>query len=241
MRFSRIPKMNVLIRVFLLTTLGLTSAVGQSEDKGRLFSCFVWDDLGMGQMFYSDGSNYKELSVRAKRRSEYYPMPSGETFRLFSVKEVNGKMVHKLIGEALIKTNSKRLLLIIVRNPASETDPNVMPLRIVVMDDSISNFPGGSTKFINLTTKPLTAEINGNKITVNARAAKILRPSIPENGGFVPLFIHYQDIELYGTRIFCQEGERRIIFMRINPKQDRRRPLLIDFLPQVVGPSFADE
>lgn len=232
--------MKLSVKIFVLLVLVLTSVSGQSKSKGRLFSCFVWDDLGVGQVFYADGREQKELSFTGKRRSEYYPMPVGETFRLFTQKVVEGEVVYEVIGETLINTSSKRLLLIIVRNPDSESDPGALPLRIAVLDDSISSFPGGSTKFINLTSKPLTAEINGTKAVVESHGAKLLRPSIPENGGFVPLFIRYGEMRLYQTRIFCQEGERRIIFMRANPEKDPRRPVLIDFLPQIVGPSFAD-
>lgn len=221
--------------------LGLTFVHGQSESKTRLFSCFVWKDLGAGKVFYSDGKSPKELSFTGKRRSEYYPMPFGQTFKLFAKKEVDGEASYVVIGETTISSNSKRLLFIIVRNPASATNPDVLPLKITVMDDSINNFPGGSTKFINLTSKPMTAEINGTKAVVNSKQAKLIQPRLPDNGGFVPMIIRYKARSLYETRIFCQQGERRIVFITPNTRKGAKRPISIDFLPQIVGASFEDK
>ncbi|MGJ8644295.1 MAG: hypothetical protein ACSHX9_12875 [Luteolibacter sp.] len=239
--------MSLSFRLFFLLIVGLTSVHGQGEletekKTSRLFSCFVWEDLGVGKVFYAEGAEPKELEFTNKRRSEYYPIPVSKIFRLFTEIEVEGKMSHKVIGETEIKSGSKRLLMIVERNTKfNEKEPGSFPLKITVLDDSINNFPGGSTKFINLTSKPLTAEINGTKAVVNSNRSKLVRPSIPENGAFLPLFVRFEKTSLYETRIYCQEGERRIIFMRPSAKKDSRRPIAIDFLPQIVGPSFNEK
>jgi hypothetical protein len=221
--------------------LGMPCVHAQSEKKTRLFSCFVWKDLGVGKVYYADGKDKKELTLKGKRRTDYYPIPYGKTFQLFAEKIVDGEITYVVIGETAINLNSKRLLLIVVRNPASEKNPSVLPLKIVVMDDSITNFPGGSTKFINLTSKLLNAEINGTKTVVSSNQSKLMKPRIPDNGGFVPFYIRFKEKPIYQTRIFCQKGERRIIFITPNTKKNARRPISIDFLPQIVGPSFKDE
>ncbi len=241
LRFNRIG-MNLLLRLFVLLILGLTHVMGQPKNETRLFSCFIWQDLGLGKVFYAAGDDPKELIFQGKRRSEYYPIPFGGTFRLFVEKDVAGKVGYEVVGETPIKSASKRILLIVTRNPmANDSKPGALPLRITVLDDSINSFPGGSTKFINLTAKPLSAEINGRKAVVDSNRSELIRPSIPENGGFVPLFIRYEGITLYGTRIYCQKGERRIIFIRPNTKNDPQRPIALEFLPQIVGPSFEDQ
>lgn len=241
MKYNSID-MNLLLKLFVILMLGLTSVHGESEDKTRLFSCFVWKDLGVGKVFYHDGVDHKELSFTGKRRSKYYPFPYDKTFRLFAEKEVDGKISYEVIGQTAIKSGSMRLLLIIERNSAAnKAEPSILPLKITVLDDSISNFPGGSTKFINLTSRPLTAEINGSKAVVNSNQSKLIRPRLPDNGAFVPLFIRFKERSIYETRIFCQEGERRIIFITPSAKKDARRPVSIDFLPQIVGPSFEDK
>lgn len=234
--------MNWILKLFFFVAIGLTSVRGQNETESRQFSCFVWGDLGVGKVYYSDREGPKELYFTGKRRTDYYPIPVSDTFKLFSMKEVDGKASYEVIGETAIKTKSKRLLLVVERNSeANKTQPGYLPLSITVLDDSIGSFPGGSTKFINLTALPLAAEINGTKGLVPSKRFKLIRPSIPENGGFVPLFVKYGKRSIYETRIFCQIGERRIVFIRANPKKDPRRPVLIDFLPQIVGPSFSDE
>lgn len=240
-------EMRLFLKLFFILAVGVVSVHGQAEtetDKkaNRLFSCFVWEDLGVGKVFYEDGAEPKELELTGKRRSEYYSIPVGEIFRLFTETEVDGKTSYEVIGKTEIKSGSKRLLMIVERNPKyNRTDAQSLPLRITVLDDSINNFPGGSTKFINLTSKPLSAEINGTKAIVDSNRSKLIRPSIPENGAFLPLFVRYEKVALYESRIYCQEGERRIIFIRPSAKKDARRPIAIDFLPQIVGPSFEEK
>lgn len=244
MRYNS-TEMRLFLKLFFILIVGAVSVHGQAETEqkaNRLFSCFVWEDLGVGKVFYADGAEPKELELAGKRRSEYYPIPVNEIFRLFTETEVDGKPGYEVIGETEIKSASKRLLMIVERNPKyNRTDAESLPLRITVLDDSINNFPGGSTKFINLTSKPLSAEINGTKAIVDSNRSKLIRPGIPENGAFLPLFVRYEKVSLYESRIYCQEGERRIIFIRPNAKKNARRPISIDFLPQIVGPSFEEK
>lgn len=207
-----------------------------SQPKGRIFTCFIWKDLNIAPVYYLEAGKMVEINFKRNTRSSVYKLPKTEVFKLFTQKEIEGELQYIAIGETKISSDVNRYLFIV-----GETKDNAeLPLEITALNDSLEGFPVGSTKFYNLTSKPMSVDFNGTKAVIKPKSIQLVKPDIPSNGALIPIHIYYKDFDVIKSRLFSQSKERRILFIKPNPEKGTRRPVLVKFLEQLVGPSFTN-
>lgn len=224
-------RINVIgISLMMVVSLGLIPLHGQTKDDGDIgFSCVLWQPLPYEEIFYLDGEEYKPLSLEIGTRSEMHPLSESQSLMLYSRAEVDGETAYQLIGEEALPSKSDRFLFLI--GEANKTSS--LPLHIIGLDDSIESFPRGTYKFINFAQVTLEVEISGKKSRVAPKSTEVVKPSIPEDGGFLPFYIRTApNTVVYETRLFSQQSDRAMVLLF--PSQGKR-PISVKFLSNFVG------
>ena len=219
---------NVILSWLLTAFVALSGAgtLGAQTEKGVQFSCVIWQPLKFDELFYQDKNQYLPLILKKGTRSQPQKFSSSQPLRIFIRKEVDGKTVYELVGEGKAPSKSRRLLFLIGEN----TIPSGLPLQVIGVDDSTESFPPGTYKFMNFTTATLEIEIFGTKERIAPKAISVVKPNIPENGGFLPFYVRSNPKTIiYKTRLLSQRGERKMVFLFPGSK---KRPLLLKFLAQ---------
>ncbi|MGL5016651.1 MAG: hypothetical protein ACRDBP_00835, partial [Luteolibacter sp.] len=115
-------------------------------------------------------------------------------------------------------------------------DAGDLPLRVLGIDDSLDSFPVGSYRFSNQTPDLLRIEFGGATHDLPAGEWKIVIPTLPEAGGFLPAIIRNEQGEiLVENRFLAQRTVRELVV--IGPPADGRTGLAIRFLSEIISAS----
>lgn len=209
---------NILISLFtLILILFVSAASTNAEDahkKRKAFTCLVWHDLPIKELFYNIKKEYKPLEFRRNKRSKSYPLDNGATFNIYqSVISDTGDQIYQTVGMVDIPSNINRPLFIIEpnKNKASEG----LPLNILVVDDSEESFPAGSFKFMNFSNQNLLIKIGKEVLMLPKSEFKAIDSQAPEQGGLIPIkFGNTKGEKLHFTRIYGHKNSREMIFIR---------------------------
>jgi hypothetical protein len=194
------------------------------------FSCVVWKELSYPGIFYRQNERFLPLALLARERSEMYSLDGHETLELYIAKDQpSGEPGHELVGRAALPQGAKQLLFMIQEAP----EGSKLPLRVFGMDDSLEAFPPGAFRFLNFTSLPLQVEFGGSTTKLPPQAIKVVRPEIPELGGFLPFIVKDAQGHIgFQTRLFGQPRGRKIVMLVPPTKQEENLSVL--FLPQIV-------
>lgn len=218
-----------LVIIFLAAFPPLLAQSSSSAQAPSEFSCVIWKSLGLGQIYYLNNDNYEPLGFRKGTRSDTFPLSGQGSLKLFTREEVEGELIYDLVGEGKLPASTQQILFLIRKNESNSG----APLVVLGIDDSSKSLPAGSYKVINFTNKQLELRVNQSTDRVKPRAVKVVRPDIPEKGGFLPFYIGDQvKGVIYETRLYCQRNAREIVFVF---PSDGKRPISVKFLSQLVA------
>ncbi len=231
MNFKKILFYQLLL-TFILCPLMLSAQADKKAVKSQ-FSCVSWDKLSMKELFFRDGKKFTPLRVRAKNRSELYPLGKNQALELYVKLEDGEEEEYSLVGKASIPENSGRVLFFIteVKSPKNSRG---LPLSISGIDDSLKTFPPGSFRFMNNTSVPLTVIFDKQKKNIPPRKMSVIKFNSPSGGGLIPFYIRGPKGEdLYENRLFGKPTGRDMIFIGAPSRRGGRLNILL--LPQIVA------
>ena len=226
-----------LTRCLLVLSLLLTAAPlplgAQSAPKATSikFSCAIWENLTISNLFYRQGKKCLPLQLSPGNRSELYTLQDATALELCTLAvDEQGKEYYKLIGQAALPAGSDRALFFIFERKTADG----LPLTVAGMDDSLKNFPRGSFRFVNSTPVELKVLFGGVTTPIAPQAMTVVPSKVSKDGGFVPFLIKdAANRNLYETRFFSQPTGRDIVF--IAPPLKPGEQVLIKFLPQLMA------
>lgn len=225
------------LSLWFIFVLGLPmSLLGQDANskpkpQNIKFSCVVWKNLSLNELYYQQGKEYLPLEPKRGFRSKLYPLKGETALKLFK-KEINseGENVYELVGGANIMEGASEMLFLIEEVPGKRG----LPLRVFGIKDSRSDFPPGTYRFVNFTQTNIRAQFGGGNHRIAPRGITEVQPQIPENGGLIPIRMISKKEVIFETRLFSQPNGREMIF--IYPSTGAR-PVSVKFLSQLMGPS----
>jgi hypothetical protein len=136
-------------------------------------------------------------------------------------------LTKELVGGVTLPSNSKKWLLIFVKNTRYEDDPaNELKYKIYPFDDSIQNLPGNGLVFLNLSKMKLSGTIENQKIDLASGESEPFR--IAET-----MRIVLQTPDLYGSKLISAHVKNYSF-------KPNHRYLMILFPPVLKGSSDAD-
>lgn len=223
-----------LFLTLLLLPLTLSAQAGRKADKQAdksQFSCVSWDKLSITELFYRNGKTFIPLGVKAKNRSELYPLGKMQQLQVYVKAKEGEEEEYNLVGKASIPANSGRVLFFIKEVKNSK----YLPLSIYGIDDSLKAFPPGSFRFMNSTRVPLTVIFDKKKKDIPPRKTSVIKFNTSSEGGLIPFYIRGPRGEnLYENRLFGKPTGRDMIFIGAPTRKGGRLNILL--LPQIVAP-----
>ena len=221
------------LAAILFMTATLMPVFGQSTKAPAPmeFSCVVWKDLPYPELLYRQGKEFLPLELPPRQRSQMYLHKDQEAFELYIAKDLpDGKPGHELVGKAVLRPGTGRMLFMI----QEAADKTGLPLTVYGLDDSLSEFPMGSFRFLNFTKIPLEVEIAGVTDNLPPQRNKVITPEIPKLGGFLPFVIRDVKGNIgFQTRLFGQPRGRKMVII-VPPKKESEN-LSVLFLPEIIS------
>lgn len=218
-----------LVTLLLLTSIS-SVVVAQGTPPKIKFSCVSWKSLSITQIYYQQGKQFHPIHLSPGNRSELFEleMPVLSLYtKEFSEK---GEASYRLIGKGKIPSGTKRVLYFI----REVEEEGSLPLQLAGIDDSLSAFPRGSTRFSNLTSTPLVVEFAGERSKIKPRGMTTVKSKVEEKGALLPFWIKtLKGQALYENRYFAQEIGRDMFF--ILPPASKGGRLNIRLLPQLIS------
>ena len=227
----------ILFYQLLLTVVFLPITLSAQADKQAVksqFSCVSWNKLSMAELFFRNGKKFMPLRVKAKNRSELYPLGKSQALEVYVKAEEGEEEEYRMVGKASIPENSGRVLFLIaeVKSPKNASD---LPLRISGIDDGLKTFPPGSFRFMNNTRAPLTVIFDKQKKNIPPRKMSVIKFKASSDGGLIPFYIRGPKGEdLYENRLFGRPTGRDMLFIGNPTRKGGRLNILL--LPQIVAP-----
>ena len=225
----------------LLGCQGLLPAQHASGKPSVNFSCVIWQNLSIPELFYRDGEAYLPLELHVGSRSELYVLKQSDTLELYvpstdgNASNTDETRGYTLVGKAPLVKESRRILFIIDQAEASSG----LRLKVFGVDDSLELFPPGSFSFLNFSGKPVQVKFSGSIHKLSTGQIKVVKSDAPARGGFIPFLIG--DSEggiLFETRLFGQPTGRDMVF--IGPSSKAGEKPKVKFLPQIIPPELPE-
>jgi len=202
------------------------------------FSCVTWDKIGKDQeLYYRDGLDYQRVDIGYKRRSKLQELSAGHAhLEIYEkVATSDGGLEFRAVGRGANIAGTSRVLFFI--KLASDDQQR---MSVFGIDDSIAAFPVGAFRFLNTTNEPLQVLLNESKGSVPARGMTVIRPDVPELGGFMPVYIgDSEDNVIFESRFYAQPRGRKLVIIRSPETPDSK--IRLRFLSEIVVASQTAE
>lgn len=231
MKPHRISLFIVCLHFIFVLALPL-AAQSNMGTSGVKFTCLLWDELPMDELYYKEGESYEPIEFRKGKRSKEYSLRNTSVFELFvPVVNEDGQRYFKLIGTSPLVEGSSQILFILV---PLERQPD-MPLSILALDDSIDGFPPGTFRFANFTGSELLVKVRDEVTQLAAGKVTVADSQSSEDGGLVPVALGSPEGELlHFTRIYSHARSREMVF--ILKSKNPRKKFDFKFVPQNIPP-----
>jgi hypothetical protein len=195
------------------------------------FSCVIWENLTISNLFYRQGKKYLPLQLSPGNRSELYTLQDTTALELCTLAvDEQGKEYYKRIGQAALPAGSDRALFFIFERKTADG----LPLTVSGIDDSLKTFPRGSFRFVNSTPVELKVTFGGVTTPIAPQAMTVVPSQVSKDGGLLPFLVKdAANRNLYETRFFSQPTGRDMVF--IAPPRRPGEQVLIKFLAQLIA------
>ena len=216
--------------VFSLLTLVIPNVNAQERITPITFSIISWNKIPDEILYYREGNKVVPLEFKNGVRSIDYKLTE-EEFKIFRKKE--GEEVYSIIARASLPASEKALFVFL---PVTGGEPKY---EIFGNDDSESEFPPGSFKFVNFTEWEITVKCDQSSVDIEPEKSGVIEMKT-EKGGFA-YFEMFDNLgkQLAGTKLFGQPMGRELVF--VSPPSKRGRTLRLKFISEVVQPGVEQE
>lgn len=144
--------------------------------------------------------------------------------------ERDGKRTEVPVATATIPAGMTRALLVFGRNPSPA--PGESLIKVLVIDDSYSVFPGQSVRFLNYSRMSLGGSLGGRSFEVSPGGDQVVAASLPEANRLLPFRLARRDAtgawkKLRSTGLPMSEGLRVLVFLIDDPMRPERAEMVI--------------
>jgi len=177
------------------------------------FTAICFDHQQVNEdLYYTDGTEFRRLVLRESRRS----LP-GETkldeshlFRLY-VKNQSlepDALPFLVAGAVEVDPQLNRILLVV----SPDTDAGNTSLRLTVIEDDYTTFPGGSFRFINLSGQKLGILLGDEKVLIPNQEMKTIRANL-DDGNYVQVQLVGKTGFVYQSTWYAKSTSRELIVL----------------------------
>ena len=158
---------------FALCTDANAQSNRDSASRGKTFTVASWSDwngpdLYTGRPKRSGESSLTKLSIEDMSYSPQYPYKPGEPL-VFYKKTDDPNQPYVIALKTIIPSSCKKPLIFLI--PRKKGPPNHL-----IYDLDSKDFPFGSVKVVNLTTKGIFANVGGKQFQVKPKSSKLVQP-----------------------------------------------------------------
>ena len=163
----------------ILLILGVPINEVVALKSGRYFQAITTNSAITDSLWYK--ANNKKISLYATKmiRSVEYSYDEGYHITFYGNRlNEEGHPIPEAIAQ--VPEDATRLLLIFTR--LAKTNEQGLNYRVFTLKDDISQFAFGSFQFINISSKTIAIDLEGNQFILNPTASKTLEVKPPEQG-----------------------------------------------------------
>lgn len=226
------------LRIFIVILLVCTGVTLRAQEPAvapkpaPVFTALAWDVFDPSEELVLNYTHKKKLNtVRILWRDRSQPMPiDGPGALVFSrTVERDGKKVEVPVATADIPEGVTRALLVFGPNP--NPAPGESRIRIMVIDDSYSVFPGQSVRFINYSRLSLGGSVGATAFEVAPGRDQVVPATLPEANRLLPFKLARREAggwkKLRSTGLPMTEGLRVLVFLLDDPVQAGRAEMVM--------------
>jgi hypothetical protein len=158
------------------------------------FQAITWKHALNEVFFQSAAGEEMELKAYSHIRSAHYTYEGPATLQFYKkVSTADGQVIKAPIAAVQIQPEASHLLLIFAKTTTDQ-------YQIIPLPDDLHAFPYGSFKFFNLTTHPIIAQIQDERIQLEPKKQLLKRIASRQNSSNLKVKIAMGDAE--GWNIF---------------------------------------
>jgi hypothetical protein len=174
-------------------------------------------------LFYYDGKDYKEVVLRAKRRSLPARAELGEE-RILNIYRKNqspdpNAAPYLTAGSVAVPAEFRRVLLLIDR-PEGQTFGKEVNLNVI--EESTGSFPRGSYRFVNMSGRKIGILFGDEKVLIDNNDIETLQANV-DDGNYIKIQLVGQTGYLYQSTWFVGRFNRELIFLLPNDDEETVR------------------
>lgn len=240
------PLLARLATVFGILVLGLALLAGGSLDAAGptvpvKFTALAWDvfdpdnDLTLN---YALNGKPVPLTISWRDRSPAMVCDGAGPLVFSRTVQRDGKSVEVPVATAIIPEGVTRVLLVFGLNPKAAAGES--RIRVMVVDDSYSVFPGQSARFLNYSHIELGGSLGGQSFVVAPGGDAVIPAMMPEANRLLAFRLARRDTagawkKLRSTGLPMSSGLRTLVFLTENPLRPDRPEITL--IRDVVEPS----
>ena len=183
-----------------------------------VFTALAWDVFDPDEdlvLNYTHKGKPRAVQIPWRDRSQ--PLPIDGVGELVFTRTVRreGKPVEVPVATAIIPAGMTRALLVFGKITGAA--PGTPSIRIVVIDDSYSVFPGQSVRLLNYSRMSLGGSVGGARFEVSPGGDQVVPAGLPEANRLLPFKLARKDADgwkkLRSSGLAMTEGLRVLVFM----------------------------
>ncbi len=203
--------------LFLLATLCLCGELSAQapEPMSVRFTPLSWERMDSKGLGFESQGTFEPLRISSAYRGGVYTYTGTNPIVFYRSKAMpDGTEARTPIATATIPNGWRDVLLLFIANP--QRGEGQAEYRVIVIDDSTSNFPWGSYHIYNLSEYEIGGIFGSEKFTIPGKKSKIVTPDADNK---VDVQIHFsqkidgQWVPRVNTRWLYQSNARSIIFV----------------------------
>lgn len=191
---------NFTARVFRLMATGLGIAAGLWAQEAPppdpaapavpapvVFTVMAWDNIDPDRdltLNYPSKGKLQTAEILWRDRSPALACDGPGPLVFSQTVTRDGKRVEVPVVTAVIPEGVTRALIVFGRNTAPK--PGESGLRVMVIDDSFTRFPGQSVRLVNFSTKELGGALGARDFTVSPGKDLVVPAELPEENRLLP-------------------------------------------------------
>lgn len=228
------------LRIYLCIFVGLMvfaaradQATAASPKRSVMISAVAWDAIDPdGELWlnFKYKHQLKPLLIPWRDRSEALPIDGPGELVFTRTVERDGDKVEEPVATALIPEGVTRALLILLANPRPTAGESA--IKVVVLDDSYSMFPGQSVRFLNYTRLSLGGSLGGQGFDVASGQDRVVPANLPETNRLLPFKLACRDDaggskKLRSIGLPMAAGMRLLVFLIEDPARPGRVEMVL--------------
>lgn len=239
-----IPALRVLVLIVCLAAAlsGRGQDASAPSSQSVKFTVMAWDIFDEErnlELNYTSRGKPRTLQAVWRDRSSVLECDGAGPLVFTQTVEIEGTKTEVPVATAEIPQGITRALLVFGRNP--RPTPGDQAIRVMVIDESYTVFPGESVRFLNYTKMALGGSLGNQPFEVAPGGDRVVPVALPETNRLLPFKLARRDEQgawrkLRSTGLPMVAGFRVLVFL-IEDRENAGRPGMVILRDQVEPPA----